>query len=106
MLGGWIWMSFTTFKIHRGIHDKVTKFGLEFYDWGAFIFLTMIIILIFKNQIIIAILIDLLIFIFLRKYKKGKPDFYTTTLFTYLFSTKELIVLEPGRDKIDCRTIK
>lgn len=99
-------MGITTFKIHREIHDKVTKFGLELYDWGIFIFLTMLIILILKTQIIVAILIDLLIFIFLKKYKKGKPDFYTVTLITYLFSTKDLIVLEPGRDKLELKDSK
>jgi len=62
------------FKIHRGIHDKVTRFGLELYDWGLFIFITMVSILLFKRIIIIAILLDIPTLIFLRKYKKGKPD--------------------------------
>ncbi|MHB1680430.1 MAG: hypothetical protein ACYCTB_08005 [bacterium] len=91
-------MGFTNFKIHRGIHEKVTKLGLELYDWGLYIFLTMFIILLFKKEVLAAILLDLLIFIFLKKYKKGKPDFYTTTLINYFFITKKLFVLEPHRD--------
>ncbi|MHB1645424.1 MAG: hypothetical protein EVG15_06545 [Candidatus Acididesulfobacter diazotrophicus] len=90
-------MSFTNFKIHRGIHEKVTKLGLELYDWGLYIFLTMFIILLLKKEILITILLDLLIFIFLKKYKKGKPDFYTTTLINYFFITKKLFVFEPHR---------
>lgn len=93
-------MSLKKFKIHREIHDRLTKFGLEIYDWGLYIFFTMILILIFKNQIIIAMLADLLFLIFLRNYKKGKPEFYTTMLINYLLSAKDNLVLEPGRDNI------
>ncbi len=89
------------FKIHRGIHDKVTRFGLELYDWGLFIFITMVSILLFKRIIIIAILLDIPTLIFLRKYKKGKPDFYTSSLLSFLFTKKELFILEPGRDKLN-----
>ncbi len=98
-------MSFTIFKIHRGIHEKVTKLGLELYDWGLYIFLTMGIILLFRREILAAIILDLLIFIFLKKYKKGKPDLYTTTLINYFFITKKLFVLEPQRDIADAKNI-
>lgn len=98
-------MSFTNFKIHSGIHEKVTKLGLELYDWGLYIFLTMFIILLFKKEVLITILLDLLIFIFLKKYKKGKPDFYTTTLINYFFITKKLFVLEPHRDITKAKNI-
>ncbi len=93
-------MSLKKFKIHREIHDRLTKFGLEIYDWGLYIFFTMAVILVFKDQIIIALLSDLLFLIFLRNYKKGKPEFYTTTLINYFFSVKDLTVLEPGRDLV------
>lgn len=89
------------FKIHRGMHDKVTRFGLELYDWGLFIFATMILILLFKEIIVIAILLDAFLLVFLRKYKKGKPDFYTGSLLSFLFIKKELFILEPGSDKLD-----
>ena len=92
---------YTRFKIHRGIHDRVTRFGLEIYDWGLFIFITMILILAFKEFIILAILIDMLILIFLRKYKNGKPDFYTSSLLSFILIRKELFILEPGSDKLD-----
>lgn len=92
---------YTKFKIHGGIHDKVTRFGLELYDWGLFIFITMMSILLFKRIIIIAILIDMSTLVFLRKYKKGKPDFYTGSLLSFLFIRKDLFILEPGRDKSD-----
>ncbi|RZD14599.1 MAG: hypothetical protein EVJ47_05375 [Candidatus Acidulodesulfobacterium ferriphilum] len=92
---------YTRFKIHRGIHDRVTRFGLEIYDWGLFIFITMILILAFKEFIILAILIDMLILIFLRKYKNGKPDFYTSSLLSFILIKKELFILEPGSDKLD-----
>ncbi len=98
-------MSFTVFKIHRGIHEKVTKLGLELYDWGLYIFLTMGIILLLRKEILAAIILDLLMFIFLKKYKKGKPDLYTTTLINYFFITKKLFVLEPQRDIADTKNI-
>jgi len=98
-------MGFTIFKIHRGIHEKVTKFGLELYDWGLYIFMTMGIILLLKKEILAAIILDLLMFIFLKKYKKGKPDLYTTTLINYFFITKKLFVLEPQRDIVDTKNI-
>lgn len=92
---------YTKFKIHRGIHDRVTRFGLELYDWGLFIFITMASILLFKKIIIVAILLDTLLLVFLRKYKKGKPDFYTSSLLSFLFIKKELFILEPGNDKLN-----
>lgn len=97
---------YTRFKIHGGIHDKVTRFGLEVYDWGLFIFITMMLILVFKGFIILAILFDTLLLVFLRKYKKGKPDFYTDSLLSFLFIKKELFILEPGSDKLDSHFLK
>ncbi len=94
------------FKIYVGIHDKVTRFGLELYDWGLFIFVTMLLILIFKEFILPAILLDALFMVFLRKYKKGKPDFYTSSLLSFLFIKKELFILEPGSDKLDSPFLK
>ena len=31
---------YTEFKIYSEIHGKITRFGLEIYDWAFFIFLT------------------------------------------------------------------
>lgn len=90
---------YTEFKIHSGIYGKVTRFGLEIYDWGFFIFWTMFSILLFKKIIIFAILLDISALIFLKKYKKNKPDFYTSSLLAYIFIKKELFVLEPEKDK-------
>ena len=90
---------YTEFKIYSGIYGKVTRFGLEIYDWGLFIFFTMISILLLKNIIIIAILSDAAVLIFLKKYKKNKPDFYTSSLLSFIFVKKELYVLDPEQDK-------
>jgi hypothetical protein len=98
-------MGITIFKIHRGIHEKVTKLGLELYDWGLYIFLTMGIILLLRKEILAAIILDFLVFIFLKKYKKGKPDLYTSTLINYFFITKKLFVLEPQRDIAEIKNI-
>ncbi len=89
------------FRIHHGIQDRVKRFGLEIYDWGIYIFITMVSILVFKKIILIAILLDMIILIFLRNYKKGKPDFYTTSLISYLFTKKEFHVIEPQNDQND-----
>ncbi|MHB8232597.1 MAG: hypothetical protein ACYDDB_06825 [bacterium] len=91
---------YTEFKIHSGIYGKVTRFGLEIYDWGVFVFFTMFSILLLKKVIIFAILSDVAVLIFLKKYKKNKPDFYTGSLLSYIFIKKELFVLEPEKDKI------
>ncbi len=91
--------NYAEFKIYSGIHGKVTRFGLEIYDWGLFIFFTMISILLFKKIIIIAILLDAAVLIFFKKYKKNKPDFYTSSLLSFIFTKKELFVLNPEQDK-------
>ena len=90
---------YTEFKIYSGIYGKVTRFGLEIYDWGLFIFFTMVSILLLKKIIIIAILLDAAVLIFLKKYKKNKPDFYTSSLLSFIFAKKELYVLDPEQDK-------
>ena len=90
---------YAEFKIYSGIYGKVTRFGLEIYDWGLFIFLTMLSILLLKKIIIIAILSDAAVLIFLKKYKKDKPDFYTSSLLSFIFAKKELYVLDPEQDK-------
>jgi len=90
---------YTEFKIYSGIYGKVTRFGLEIYDWGLFIFFTMFSILLLKKIIIIAILLDAAVLIFLKKYKKNKPDFYTSSLVSFIFAKKELYVLDPEQDK-------
>lgn len=78
------------YKMHNGIHGKITRFGLEIFDWGIFIFFTMASILILKKHIILAILTDAALMIFLRKYKKNKPDYYTRSLVDFIVSDKEL----------------
>ncbi len=90
---------YAEFKIYSGIHGKVTRFGLEIYDWGLFIFITMLSILLLKKLIVFAILADAAVLIFLKKYKKNKPDFYTSSLLSYIFIKKELFVLEPEKDE-------
>ncbi len=90
---------YTEFKIYSGIYGKVTRFGLEIYDWGLFIFFTMLSILLFKKTIIIAILLDTAILIFLKKYKKNKPDFYTISLLSFIFAKKKLYVSDPEQEK-------
>ena len=90
---------YTEFKIYSGIYGKVTRFGLEIYDWGLFIFFTMFSILLLKKIIIIAILLDAAVLIFLKKYKKNKPDFYTSSLLSFIFAKKELYVLDTEQDK-------
>ncbi len=96
--------NYAEFKIYNGIYGKVTRFGLEIYDWGAFIFFTMVLILLLKQIIILAIILDAAVLIFLKKYKKNKPDFYTSSLMSFLFIKKELYVLEPEKDeKIYCK---
>ena len=92
--------NYTEFKIYSGIYGRVTRFGLEIYDWGIFIFFTMISIVLLKKIIIIAILLDAAVLIFLKKYKKNKPDFYTSSLLSFLFLKKELYVLGPEQEKI------
>lgn len=93
---------YAEFKIYSGIYGKVTRFGLEIYDWGLFIFFTMVSILLLKKIIIIAILLDAAVLIFLKKYKKNKPDFYTSSLLSFIFAKKELYVLDPEQDKKIC----
>ena len=93
---------YTEFKIYSGIYGKVTRFGLEIYDWGLFIFFVMLSILLLKKIIIIAILLDAAVLIFLKKYKKNKPDFYTSSLLSFIFAKKELYVLDPEQDKKIC----
>ena len=93
---------YAEFKIYSGIYGKVTRFGLEIYDWGLFIFFTMISILLLKKIIIIAILLDAAVLIFLKKYKRNKPDFYTSSLLSFIFAKKELYVLDPEQDKKIC----
>ena len=93
---------YTEFKIYSGIYGRVTRFGLEIYDWGLFIFFTMFSILLLKKIIIIAILLDAAVLIFLKKYKKNKPDFYTSSLLSFIFAKKELYVLDPEQDKKIC----
>jgi hypothetical protein len=90
---------YTEFKIYSGIYGKVTRFGLEIYDWGLFIFFVMLSILLLKKIIIIAIVLDAAVLIFLKKYKKNKPDFYTSSLLSFMFAKKELYVLDPEQDK-------
>jgi hypothetical protein len=90
---------YTEFKIYSGIYGRVTRFGLEIYDWGLFIFFTAASILLFKKIIIIAILSDAAVLIFLKKYKKNKPDFYTNSLLSFIFLKKELFVLSPEKDR-------
>ncbi|MCL4427426.1 MAG: hypothetical protein M1276_00305 [Deltaproteobacteria bacterium] len=92
--------NYAEFKIYNGIYGKVTRFGLEIYDWGLFIFFTMIFIVLLKKIIIIAILLDTAVLIFLKKYKKNKPDFYTSSLLSFIFAKKELYVLDPEKEKI------
>ncbi len=92
--------NYTEFKIYSGIYGRVTRFGLEIYDWGIFIFFTMISIVLLKKIIILAILLDAAVLIFLKKYKKNKPDFYTSSLLSFLFVKKELYVLGPEQEKI------
>ena len=93
---------YTEFKIYSGIYGKVTRFGLEIYDWGLFIFFVMLSILLLKKIIIIAIVLDAAVLIFLKKYKKNKPDFYTSSLLSFIFAKKELYVLDPEQDKKIC----
>ncbi|MFW0883549.1 hypothetical protein ACMCNP_00575 [Candidatus Acidulodesulfobacterium sp. H_13] len=93
--------NYTEFKIHDKIYGRITRFGLEIYDWGLFIFFTMASILILKKVVILAILIDISFLIFLRKYKKGKPDFYTTSLLSFLFANKILFVAEADKNHIN-----
>ena len=73
---------YTEFKIYSEIHGKITRFGLEIYDWAFFIFLTTASIL-----------------IFIKKYKKNKPDFYTNSLLSFIFAKKELYVLNSEKEK-------
>ncbi len=93
--------NYTEFKIHDRIYGRITRFGLEIYDWGLFIFFTMASILLLKKIVILAILIDVSFLIFLRKYKKGKPDFYTTSLLSFLFVNKILFVAEADENHIN-----
>jgi hypothetical protein len=90
---------YTEFKIYSEIHGKITRFGLEIYDWAFFIFLTTASILIFKKAIIIAILLDTATLIFIKKYKKNKPDFYTNSLLSFILAKKELYVLNSEKEK-------
>ena len=90
---------YTEFKIYSEIHGKITRFGLEIYDWAFFIFLTAASILILKKTIIIAILLDTAVLIFLKKYKKNKPDFYTNSLLSFIFAKKELYVSDSEKEK-------
>jgi hypothetical protein len=89
---------YTEYKIHNGIYGKITRFGLEIYDWGLFIFFTMCSILALKKIIVIALLLDAAVLIFLKKYKKNKPDFYTSSIVSYIFIKKQLSVLHPDED--------
>lgn len=91
---------YTEFKIYSGIYGKITRFGLEIYDWAFFIFFTMASILMLKKTIIIAILLDTAVLIFLKKYKKNKPDFYTSSLLSFILAKKELFVLDYEQEKV------
>ncbi|HEC25022.1 MAG TPA: hypothetical protein ENI54_03310 [bacterium] len=93
--------NYTEFKIHDKMYGRISRFGLEIYDWGLFIFFTMASILLLKRVVILAILIDVSFLIFLRKYKKGKPDFYTTSLLSFLFTNKILFVAEADKNHIN-----
>lgn len=89
---------YSSFNVHPEIHDRLKKFGLEIYDWALCIFAGMFSIIIFKRFIVIAFVTDVLIFLFLRNYKKGKPDYYTGSVLSFLFTPRELYILEPEND--------
>ncbi|MHB1680996.1 MAG: hypothetical protein ACYCTB_10920 [bacterium] len=74
------------------ISNKVLKWGLSLYEWGAVIFVTVIGIAIFNKgiiEVIYCLLFGAGLIAFLKFYKIGKPDGFVKSYIDYFWQIKD-----------------